>query len=217
MAGVDVTALRPVGEFGSLAWCEACARYGVQLLRDGDLPAGIEWGFSEIYTHPPARLLAGGREMCAYYIMVKDGEITGGDGAPAACRALPGFHVRMPWAAICNQSRSKYGRAGQRQRAADERVLYAAIEARVGRPNPLGLGGGPKAVWPSEVAAALGKGAEEGGGLHNIAASLQAPSPEFADLPTTELGVPLFAAMTDAQQQEFLALCAVAPSGQDAG
>ena len=215
MAEIDMAALRPVGEFGSLAWCEACARYGVQMLRDADLPDGIAWGFSEIYTHPPARLLADGREVSAYYIMVNNGEITGGDGAPAACRALPGFHVRMPWAAICNQSRSKYGRAGQRQRAADERILYAAIEARVGRPNPLGLGGGPKAVWPPAVAAALGKGAEEGGGLHNIAASLQAPSPEFARLPTTELGVPLFAAMTEAQQREFLALCAVAPAEQD--
>ena len=212
MAGIDVTALRPVGEFGSLAWCEACARYGARLLREGDLPAGIEWGFSEIYTHPPARLLAGGRAMSAYYIMVKDGEITGGDGAPAACRALPGFHVEMPWAAICNQSRSKYGRAGQRQRSADEQVLYAAIAAHVGRPNPLGLGGGPKPAWPPAIAAALGKGAEEGGGLHNIAASLQAPSPEFAGLPTTDLGVPLFAEMTDSQKREFLALCAVAPA-----
>ena len=84
MTGINVAELEPVGEFGSKAWCEACARYGVQLLEDGDLPADIEWGFSEIYTHPPARLLEGGREMSAYYIMVKDGRITGGDGAPEA-------------------------------------------------------------------------------------------------------------------------------------
>ncbi len=202
--------LKPVGEFGSKAWCEACGKYGVQLLQEADLPADLQWGFSETYTHPPARLLTGGRELAAYFIMVKDGEVTAGDGAPEECRALPGFHVRLQWAAICNQSRAKYGRAGQRQRSAEEKVLYAAIEEYVGRPNPLGLGGGPKAVWPPEIGAALGKGAEEGGGLHNIAASLQSPSPEFADLPTTELGVPVFTAMTEEQKKSFLALCGVA-------
>lgn len=210
MAEIDVAALQPVGEFGSKAWCEACAQYGVQMLEAADLPADLAWGFSEIYTHPPARLLADGREQSAYYIMVKDGQATGGDGAPAECRALPGFHVKMPWAAICNQSRAKYGRAGQRTRSAEERVLFEAMAAHVGRANPLGLGGGLKAVWPPEIAAALGKGSEEGGGLHNIAASLQAPSPEFADLPVTALGVPIFDAMTDEQKLVFLALCAVA-------
>ena len=209
MTTIDVAAIEPVGEFGSKAWCEACGRYGVRLLEDGDLPADLAWGFSEIYTHPPARLLTGGRELAAYYIMVKDGQITAGDGAPEECRALPGFHVRLQWAAICNQSRSKYGREGQRQRSADEKVLFAAIEEYVGRPNPLGLGGGPKAVWPPAIGAALGKGAEEGGGLHNIAASLQAPSPEFADLPVTDLGVPDFARMTQAQRRDFVRLCGI--------
>ena len=57
---------------------------------------------------------------------------------------------------------------------------------------------------------ALGKGAEEGGGLHNIAASLQAPSPEFADLPTTALGVPVFERMTEQQKKTFVGLCGVA-------
>ena len=42
MAEVDVTALRPVGEFGSKAWCEACAKYGVQLLEDAELPADLD-------------------------------------------------------------------------------------------------------------------------------------------------------------------------------
>ena len=209
MTTIDMAAIEPVGEFGSKAWCEACGRYGVRLLEDGDLPADLAWGFSEIYTHPPARLLTGGRELAAYYIMVKDGQITAGDGAPEECRALPGFHVRLQWAAICNQSRSKYGREGQRQRSADEKVLFAAIEEYVGRPNPLGLGGGPKAVWPPAIGAALGKGAEEGGGLHNIAASLQAPSPEFADLPVTDLGVPDFARMTETQRRDFVRLCGV--------
>lgn len=204
-----MSALRPVGEFGAKAWCDACAKYGLRLLEDADLPADIAWGFSEIYAHPPARLLADGREQAAYYMMVKDGKITGGDGAPAECLALPGFHVKIPWAAICNQSRSKYGREGQRQRSADEKAMYAAIEEYVGRPDPLSLGVRGKAVWPPEIGAALGKGAEEGGGLHNIAASLQAPSPEFAELPTTALGVPIFEQMTKQQKDTFLALCGV--------
>lgn len=209
IAEIDVTALKPVGEFGSLAWCEACAKYGVQLLEDGDLPADTEWGFSEIYTHPPARLLSDSREISAYYIMVKDGAVTGGDGAPAECRALPGFHVELQWAAICNQSGSKYGREGQQRRSAHEKVMYAAIEKYVGRPNPLKLARRAPAVWPPAVGAALGKGSEQGGGLHNIAASLQMPSPEFADLPTTDMGVPDFAAMSDAQKATFLRLLAV--------
>ena len=209
MAEIDVAALRPVGEFGSLAWCEACARYGVQLLEDGDLPDDTEWGFSEIYTHPPARLLSADRHQAAYYIMVKDGKISGGDGASAECRALPGFHVKIQWAAICNQSRSKYGREVGQQRSADQEVMYAAIEAYVGRRNPVGRAAGPPAVWPPAVRAAVSKGAEQGGGLHNIAASLQMPSPEFADLPTTAIGVPAFSKMTDEQKRSFLKLCAV--------
>lgn len=209
MTEINVAELEPVGEFGSLAWCEACAGYGVQLLEDGDLPPDTAWGFTEIYTHPPARLLEGGREMSAYFIMVKDGRITGGDGAPEECRALPGFHVKLPWASICNQSRTKYGREGQMRRSAQEKVMFQQIEEYVGRPNPLGLGGGPKHVWPREVGMALGKGAEEGGGLHNIAASLQMPSPEFADFPTTDMAVPDFEAMNEEQKRRFLALLAV--------
>ena len=209
MAEIDVAALQPVGEFGSKAWCEACAKYGAQMLEDAGLPQHLEWGFSEIYTHAPQRLLTDGRAMAAYYIMVKDGRVSGGDGAPEECRALPGFHVKMPWASICNQSRSKYGREGQRQRRADEQEMFGEMEKYLGKTNPLGLGGGPKAVWPQEIGAALGKGSEQGGGLHNIAASLQAPSPEFADLPVTKLGVPVFGQMTTAQKDAFVALCGV--------
>ncbi len=43
---VNVADLKPVGEFGSKAWCEACAKYGMELLEDGDLPADTAWGFS---------------------------------------------------------------------------------------------------------------------------------------------------------------------------
>jgi len=209
MSEIDMSKIQPVGEFGSREWCEACAAGGVTLLEDANLPADLEWGFTEDYTHPPTRLLADGREKAAYYIMVKDGKVSGGDGVPEECRALPGFHVKIQWATICNQSGSKYGGAGQKQRSADEQVMFKELAEYVGRENPLGLGGGPKAVWPPEIGAALGKGSEEGGGLHNIAASLQMPSPEFAEFPTTELGVPIFSQMTDDQKKSFLKLCAV--------
>ena len=43
----------PVGEFGSKAWCEACAAWSVEQLEKANLPADLDWGFSEIYTHPP--------------------------------------------------------------------------------------------------------------------------------------------------------------------
>ena len=209
MPEINVAELRPVGEFGSKAWCEACAAYGVQLLENGDLPRDLEWGFSEIYTHAPERLLSDGRTLSGYYIMVKSGVISGGDGVLDECRALPGFHIEMQWAAICNQSGAKYGREGQRQRSLEEQVMYKAIEEYVGRPNPLGFKAREKAVWPPAVGAALSKGGEEGGGLHNIAATLQAPSPEFADFPTTELGVPIFADMSEEQKQKFLKMLAV--------
>lgn len=209
MNASEVQALTPVGEFGSQAWCEACAKYGAEILREANLPEELEWGFSEIYTHPPSRLLSDDRKESAYYIMVKDGAVTGGDGAPEECRALPGFHVKIQWAAICNQSASLYGRAGQRQRSADERNMYAQIASYTGRANPLGLGGGKPAVWPPEIAAALGKGSEEGGGLHNIAARLQSPSPEFAHMPVTDLGVPIFDEMSDDQKKAFLELLAI--------
>ena len=76
------------------------------------------------------------------------------------------------------------------------------------------LGGVPNPVWPKPIIAALSVGVEEGAGLHNIAASLQSPSPEFANLPTTELGVPLFSKMTDAQKAGFIALCCVEETRQ---
>lgn len=209
MSEINVAELKPVGEFGSKAWCEACAAYGVKLLEEGDLPADIAWGFSEIYSHPPARLLSADRTLSGYYMMVKDGMISGGDGSLEECRALPGFHVEMPWASICNQSGSKYGREGQRQRSLEEQEMFKAIEEYVGRRNPLELKRRETPVWPPAVGAALGKGSEEGGGLHNIAAALQAPSPEFADFPTTELGVPILRSMSEEQKQTFLEMLAV--------
>ena len=194
------------GEFGSKSWCEACAAAGVSLLEDANLDlGGVAWGFSEIYTHCPDRLLEG-RDESAYFIMVKDGAISGGGGAPESCRALPGFHVRIPWGAIASQSAGYYGREGQRLRSEDEKVMWAGLAEAAGRKDPFGLSGGQPAVWPKAIGAALGAGMETGGGLHNVTASMLIPSPEVASLPLSDYGVPLLAAMTTEQRVDFLAL-----------
>lgn len=208
---IDMTSLKKEGEFGSRAWGEACAAAAVKILKQADLPADIEWAFTEHYTHPPERFLEGGRDKAAYYVMVKDGEVSGGDGAPDEALALPGLHVTARWAAICHQSGAFYGAAGGQQRKEDEEVMYAAIEKFVGRENPTGRGGWPPIVWPDEIGGPLMAGAEEGNGLHNIAATMQVDSPEFADYPVTSMRVPIFDQMTDEQKQDFLRLLQVDP------
>ena len=72
-----MSSLKKEGEFGSRAWGEACAAASVKILEAANLPEGFEWAFTECYTHPPARLMEGGREKAGYFIMVKDGKITG--------------------------------------------------------------------------------------------------------------------------------------------
>lgn len=218
MPVIDMATLKPVGEFGSRAWGEACAAAAIEILEAADLPSEIEWAFTEEYLYPPARLMEGGRAQSGYFIQVQGGEVTGGDGVPEACLELPGFHVRAVWSVICNQSGALYGPAGQAQRAVDQTALMEAVAEYVGRPNPFELAldedGKPShllkpGVWPDEVAAAIREGNDEGNGLHNIAATLQAPSPEFEGLPVTELLVPVFGEMTEQQQQDFVALCGV--------
>jgi len=204
---IDMDTIEPVGEFGSQAWCEACAAYGVKILEASNLPADLSWAFSEIYTCPPARLVSDEWPVSGYHFMVDKGVISGGGGVPEECLAIPGFHVKMRWAYICNQSRSKYGSAGQKQRGVEEGQLLRDMEAYLGKTPD--LGGIENPVWPGPIVAALTVGVEEGAGLHNIAASLQSPSPDFAGLPTTDLGVPVFSQMSDAQKSEFLALCGI--------
>ena len=109
--------------------------------------------------------MEGGRENAGYYLIVKEGKVTGGDGVTEESLSIPGFHGKVPWAAICNQSAAKYGREGQQQRSAEEATLFADIEAYVGRENPFGLDinkdGNPNimidpaAPWPREVGVAL--------------------------------------------------------------
>ncbi len=206
---IDMTRLKPVGEFGSKAWGEACAAHSVTILAAANLPEGLDWAFTEHYTHPPARLMDGGREKAGYFIIVKDGKISGGDGIPDEALAIPGFHIKARWAAICNQSGAFYGAEGGRQRAADEQRMRAAIEKYVGRPNSYAEAPGPKIIWPDEIGGPLMEGSEEGNGLHNIAATLQSPSPEFADFPVTKMLVPDFDAMTDDQKQTFINMLAI--------
>lgn len=198
----------PVGEFGSKEWCEACGKAGAKMLEDANLPADMEWGFSEVYLHPPERLLAGGREMSAYYFMVKDGKCSGGDGVAEGCTDLPGFHISAVWGAICNQSKSLYGPEGQKQRSVEEGVMYKEIAEYIGRSDMWAKGDGGSAkpmIWPPEVIAAV----TVGDGLHNVAANLQMPSPEYDGLPTTELRVPIFSKMTEEQKKSFLKLLAI--------
>ncbi len=207
---IDMASLKKEGEFGSRAWGEACAAASVKILEAANLPDGFEWAFTECYTHPPERLMEGGkREKAGYYILVKDGKISGGDGEPEEALAVRGFHIRARWAALCNQSGAFYGKEGGAQRRADEGVMRKAIEKYVGRENPYGEKQPSEMYWPDTVSGPLMAGSEEGNGLHNIAATMQTQSPEFVDWPVTSMRVPDFDAMTEAQKQAFIKLLAI--------
>ncbi len=209
MSVIDMATLKKEGEFGSKQWGEACAAAAVKILKAANLPKDFEWAFTECYTHPPARLMQDGRQQAGYYIMVKNGEITGGDGEPSEALAIRGFHIRARWAAICNQSGAFYGKEGGQKRREDETVMREAIEAYIGREQPYAEKQPSEMYWPEAVSGPLMAGAEEGNGLHNIAATMQAQSPEFVDYPVTEMRVPDFSAMTEAQKQDFLKRLAV--------
>ena len=200
----DMREYEPVGEFGSAEWCEACGKAGAKMLQDANLPAETAWGFSETYLYPPERMLTDGREISAFHFMVKDGVCSGGDGAPDECLALDGFHVTPVWGAICNQSRAIYDSKGQKQRGADEGVMYQDIMEYVGRKALWGgKGGSAKSMnWPPVIVAAV----TVGQGFHNVAASMQMPSPEYEALPVTEMLVPIFSEMTEEQKKSFLKL-----------
>ena len=205
MFEIDMEAIEPVGEFGSRAWCDACASYGVKILEAADLPGDLNWGFSELYTYPPDRLISEDWSQSGYHFMVMNGVVSGGASVPQTCLDQEGFHAKIRWAYICNQSATKYGSAGQRKRSEQEAVLLSQLTDFLGFTPE--MGGVPNAVWPAPIVKALSVGVEEGAGLHNIAASLQSPSPEFIGLPTTDMGVPDFSSMSDKQRSEFLKLC----------
>ena len=206
---IDMSTLEPVGEFGSKEWGEACAAASVKILEAANLPEDFEWAFTECYTDPPARLMEGGRKQAGYYILVKDGKISGGDGEPEEALAVRGFHIRARWAALCNQSGAFYGKEGGAKRREGEQVMRAAIEKYVGRENPYGEKQPSEMYWPETVSGPLMAGSEEGNGLHNIAATMQIQSPEFVDFPVTEMRVPIFDEMTEEQKQAFIKLLAI--------
>ena len=219
MTIISASDLVAVGEFGSKAWSQACANASVKILRAANLPKTINWAFTENYSNPPARLIDSKRNHAGYYIMVKNGEVSAGDGIIEEALTLPGFHVQLPWGYIASQSGVIYGKTGQQKRSQDEAQLLLDIASFTGLENPFKLRldqrGNPTYMlepiehWPPKVAKALGEGSENGNGLHNIAATLQSDSPEFADLPLTTTKVPLFSEMNKKQKLSFLALCGV--------
>jgi hypothetical protein len=222
MPVIDMSSLKPIGEFGSRAWGEAVVENALKMLEAANLPASITWALTEDYTYPPARLMDGGRKHAGYYLMVKEGKVSGGDGVIEEALATPGFHCRMPWGVICNQAAALYGIEGLRKCSADEKALFAAMAEYLGRAEineELGLvidkDGklssmlDPVGDWPAEVVTALGEDMEEGNGLHNIAATLLTDSPEYANLPVTKWRVPNFAEMTAQQKADFIKLCGI--------
>jgi hypothetical protein len=130
-----MSTLKPIDEFGSRAWGEAVVECSIKMLEATSLPTSITWALTEDYTHPPARLMADSRMHSGYYLMVKDGKVSGGDGVVEEALRTPGFHCRMPWTVICNQAAALYGTEDQRKCTADEMVLYAAMAEYVGRPE----------------------------------------------------------------------------------
>lgn len=80
MPVIDMSTLKPIDEFGSRAWGEAVVECSIKMLEATSLPTSITRALTEDYTHPPARLMADDRKHSGYYLMVKDGKVSGGDG-----------------------------------------------------------------------------------------------------------------------------------------
>ena len=209
MFEIDMQSIEEVGEFGSEEWCDACAACGVKMLQAVDLPASLSWSFTERYTHAPNRLVSEKWPQSGYHFMIQNVVVSGAGHVPQAALEIPGFHVSLAWAYICNQSRSKYGGAGQKQRSLEEQTLKNQIGEYLGTTPDLG-DVVQNADWPASVVTALTAGGEDAG-LHNIAASMQRVSPEFKNLPCTDLGVPVFTKMTEDQKRDFIVLCGINP------
>ena len=216
-------------EFASAEWCQHCGELGARLLAESDLDLSrFEWGFSEEYLRTPERLMAG-RKAAGYYLMISNGEVSGGAGLPEACLALPGFHIAAKWAAIASQSSYFYDSEGNRGRGADEAKMWADI-AKLGysgskghikgRKNQTENSGTPTChvcgsaehirqdcpVWPPGIGEALSVDVDKGMGLHNLTAKALKHSPELSALPQTSWGVPDVSRMNDQQRLDFLKL-----------
>jgi len=189
-------------EFGSLEWCQFAAKIGVELINQAKLDLSeFEWGFSEEYTHPPKRLLAG-RDRVGWHFMIRNGKVSGGASLSSKCIKLPGFHVAIEWALIAHASSYIYDLKGQEKRMNDEKILFKELEAVGIRKNVNIFKSEP--IFPPAIGEALmGVGGE---GLHNITAKRLKHSPELKDFPHTEYGVPILAKMTDKEKTRFYRL-----------
>lgn len=83
-------------------------------------------GFGEIYTHPPARLSMDGREIAGYWFMVKNGKVSGGDGALEACLDGDRLSYHCPMGGHLQPVEIALPPGRRRAARADERVLHAA-------------------------------------------------------------------------------------------
>jgi hypothetical protein len=205
-------------EFGSAEFCRFAGELGARLIAEANLDhSKYEWGFSATYTHTPDRLLAG-RDEASWHFMIA--------GIPGECRALPGFQLVAPWAAIAHASSLVYGKEGVRKRFADEAVFRAELAEldpsakEPQKPPEAAVKKAPRCVackspdhvyadcrvWPPGIGEALSVDAEHGGGLHNIEAKHIKPSAELAGLPMSRWGFPLVSKMTDEQKVRFLKL-----------
>lgn len=196
-------------EFAEEEWCHYAAKMGMKLLRESDLDLSkYNWGFTEEYAHTPERLM-GGRDVAGYFIMLKDGKLSGGAGIPQECLDLPGFHINVEWGLIAHPSAFFYGsNGGGRGKASAQlnRDLEAAGKGadKSTKRKPKVNTDGP--TWPPGILVAIMAGAEQGGGLHNYTAQHLYSSPEVKDLPQTDWGVAILTKMTDKQKEDFYKL-----------
>jgi hypothetical protein len=191
-------------EFGSVEWCRFAAQTGVELLEKAHLDREkLEWGFSEEYTHVPARLL-GSRDRPVWHFMIHQGRISGGASLPDQCLALPGFHVVAPWPLIAEASSVTYDLEGQKRRFAEENEMWKELSAAGRLPKKRSVA--RPAVWPREIAAALSPDARGKGGLHNLTAVRIKHSPELEGFPFTAMGVPELSRMSVEQKERFYRL-----------
>ena len=133
---IDMRDLTPVGEFGSREWCEACASYGAKILETGNMPPAL--GLQRGLHLPTERLISPEWPQSGYYFMVANGTVSSGADIPDECLATPGFHASIRWAFVCNQSRTLYGSAGQKQRGIDEAELTRQMAEYLGFEPDLG-------------------------------------------------------------------------------
>ncbi len=189
-------------EFGSLEWCQFAAKTGVDLINQAKLDLNkYEWGFSEEYTHPPERILAG-RERVGWHFMIHNGTVSGGATLKDECLKIPGFHVAIEWALIAHASSFIYNLDGQAQRSENEKILFEELEIVGIRSNTNLFKGKP--IWPPGIGEALM--GIKGEGLHNVTARRLKHSPELIDFPHTEYGVPILTKMTAEQKTQFYKL-----------